>query len=256
MLSMILSKIGAAAESFMIRHERKLVLADVYGNEIMHRYCLFRKEKVEQTIVKGLKWPALYVHRFIMEESPDGPSRHSHVGSTLSLMLRGEYEEQVGDDMKLRKPGSITYLKWNNIHKIVRAKKDTWTLFLRWIAQSDDVRVVPEVCETVCNWCSTNVEGGGCFNAKEGEFNYSTYSRQFNQERDNAFRFPSWFLAGAETDKFLSRRRAAMVRLGRAAPVGVQEQLEVGRRFTKLPIMLAQQRAEKKPEAHIKDHMG
>jgi len=231
-----LQALGNFIENWMVKNERKLILSDVYGNVIMHRYCLFRKEEVHQSIVNASKWPALYVHRFLLEESPDGPSQHSHVGSSISIILLGGYVERVGDKVKERKPGSMMMLKYRDTHKIIKTKPDTWTLFGRWITRSQDVRVVPSECTEICDYCKEKTDGV-CFNRGK-EFSYSTYSKQFENSKEATFRFPAWFHAGAETDKYLSRRRSAVLRLGRRSPVGEQEQLKIAQEYKKIPLML------------------
>jgi hypothetical protein len=221
-------------DAFMVKHKRKLLLADVYGNVIMHRYCLLRREETGQTIVNGSKKPQLYLHRFTWEDSPDGPSQHSHVGTTISLLLRKGYTERRDGKDRKRRPGSISFIPHGQTHKIVWAQLDTWTLFLRWYTRSADVRVVPEVCDVVCDYCKD--KHGQCFNA-DREYTYSTYSKQFNNSKEATFRFPSWFHAGPETDRMLERRQRAMKRLGASAPVGTQNQLKVGQKYSTLPLL-------------------
>ena len=234
----MLKKLFNWADTFMIKHQRKLLLADVYGNIILHRYCLLHKEQTGQAIVNASRWPQIYIHRFTWEDSPDGPSQHSHVGTTLSLLLKGTYIENRDGKDRVRRPGSLSLIRWGQTHRIVFAKLDTFTIFIRWFTRSSDVRIIPETCDVVCDYCKDNY--GQCFNTSK-EFTYSTYSKQFSNNKADTFRFPSWFTAGVETDKLLERRKRAMIRLGVSAPVGKQDQLLVGQKYSKLPLMFSKE---------------
>lgn len=223
-------------DAFMIKHKRKLTMVDTYGNVIIHKYCLLHGESLDHAIrAKAKGWPNLYLHNFIWEESPDGPSSHSHSGTTLSWILKGEYWERYEGKQIHRTRWSFNRVVWPKVHKIERVKSGTWTIFLRWFVRDPEIRIVPETCETVCEYCQENY--GKCFN--EGrEFSYDAYSNQFNSNKPNGMKFPAWHYAGEETDKFIARRRKAMKRMGRSAPKNTAEQLETGRKFSKLPLQV------------------
>jgi hypothetical protein len=225
-------------DALMVRHQRKLTLVDTYGNVIIHRYCLLYREALENAVrAKAKGWPNVYLHNFIWEDSPDGPSSHSHAGTTLSWILKGEYWERYDGKTIHRKRWSLNRVVWPKAHKIERVKSGTWTIFVRWFVIDPEIRVVPETCETVCDYCAANY--GQCFNTGK-EFKYDAYIRQFDSKKLDGMKFPAWHYASEETDKFVTRRRRAMERMGRAAPRSTAEQLEVGRSYSKLPVMYDQ----------------
>lgn len=222
-------------DEFMIRHQRKMVLVERWGEVIMHRYTLLRHEKLGDAITaESSRLPNLYLHHFIKEDSPDGPSQHSHAGNTLSIVLRGGYIERYRGKLLNRRPGTINIVRWPELHKIVSAQKNTWTLFYRGFRKSKDARVVPEPCmETLGTLCEKCKPDGVCFNVGK-EYIFNTYSAQFNNGASSRSKFTAWFYAGPECDALIERRQRAMQRLGKMAPVTAAEQLEAGRKTTRL----------------------
>lgn len=233
------ARLWAAFDRFMTKRGRKSVLVDALGNEVIHRYALLFKEDIDlgtRELKIGSR-PNLFLNHFVWEhfESPDGPSAHSHLGTTVSFMLSGWYQEWYNGQIISRSPGSFNVVKWPNAHKITYVLMGTKTLFLRWITRADDVDVIPEVCERVCDYCTTN--HGQCFNVGQ-RFKYAEYKRQFDSGNKNGIKFPEWHTAGPALDTWIARRKAAVARLGLQTPIGVQEQLEFSRRTSKLPILL------------------
>jgi hypothetical protein len=241
----IRGRLFAAFDRFMVRRKRKLTLADMWGNVIVHKYCLIWRETSENSVKARKKgsWPNLYLHHFVwpFEESPDGPAKHNHVGSTLSILLRGHYREWYDGKVLERTPGSINIVRWPKTHKIVWVKPNTWTLFLRWFSHDTSTLIVPDTCENVCQHCSDNY--GKCFN--EGKvLKYDAYIRQFDlNARPDAKKFPKWEVAGPDFDIHLARRRRAAKRLKIETPIGSQEQLMLSRKTSKLPLI---------PDAEVK----
>jgi hypothetical protein len=232
-------ELWAAFDRYMTRIGRKTVLVDALGNKVIERYALLWKEDLDLATRK-LKIgspPQLYLHHFVWEfgESPDGPSAHTHLGTTISFMLTGLYREWTPRGILVRRALSFNVVKWPSAHKIVWVRPGTRTLFLRLRTQADDVDVIPEVCDSICNYCEKN--HGHCYN--EGQrYKYAEYKHQFDSGNKNGIKFPEWHTAGAKLDAWIERRRAAVARLGLQTPVGTQEQLEFSRRTSKLPIMM------------------
>jgi hypothetical protein len=238
----MMKKLFKLFDTFMIKHQRKLTLVDTFGNEIMHRYCILRKEDPKSAIKNPSKWPAFYLHNFIWENSPDGPSSHSHVGTTLSWVLKGQYWERFGDEIIHRKRWSFNRVKFGDIHKIERVESGTWSIFIRWFSKSEDVRIVPETCETICDYCKDKY--GQCFNVGK-EFDHDLYSKQFDST-SSAIKFPEFHVAGPETDIFIQKRKRAMQRLGIEAPKTSEDQLAFARKYSKLPVIYEELQNEKK----------
>lgn len=222
-------ELGRALDRWATRHGRKLLLVDFYGQVIMHRYTVFNREPTGSDLVATQWWPTLYVHRFLKEESPDGPTAHSHAGNTWSLVLRGCYREQLKGRVRTRTAGTVQYIAWPEVHKIVWVQRDTWTLFFRGLRKSKDVRVVPEVCDVLCERCGPR---GTCYNIGK-EFNYSTYARQYGSKTEG-LRLPQWQPAGPATEALIARRVKAVQRLKLKVPQSAQEQLKVASQHSRL----------------------
>lgn len=226
-------------DAYMTRKGRKVLLVDALGNEVIHRYVLLRKEDLDlATRVLKIGSPMqIYLHHFVWKfgESPDGPSAHSHLGTTISFLLRGWYKEWYKGKIITRRPWSINVVKWPEPHKITFVKTGTWSLFIRLRTQADDVDIIPEVCDNVCEYCAAN--HGQCYNTGQ-RYKYADYKHQFDSGNKAGIKFPEWHTAGPELDTWIARRRRAVARLGLDTPVGAQEQLEFSRRTSKLPIMM------------------
>jgi hypothetical protein len=227
-----------AFDRFMVARGRKMTLADTWGTVIIHKYCLLWRETSE-TGVKARKkgaWPNVYLHHFVWphKESPDGPASHNHVGSTLSILLRGRYTELYDGKQLDRTPGSINVVRWPKTHKIEWVQPDTWTIFVRWFTRDTSTVIEPETCGDVCAYCADNF--GKCFN--EGKaIKYDAYTRQFDSVKADGKKFPKWEVAGPEFDAYLARRRRVVARMKASTPVGAQEQLLRSRAHSKLPLM-------------------
>jgi hypothetical protein len=227
-------RVGLWLDAYMTRNKKKLLLVDFYGDVILVRYTPFHHEETMQSIVTTSKRPAPYVHHFLKLESPDGPSKHSHVGTTFSFIFNGGYRESYKGRVIHRKRFSINVVRWPEVHKILDVDPNTWTLFVRWFPKSDDVRIVPDTCETVCQYCEDRY--GHCFNENK-EFKYSTYSTQFKPEHTGGMKYPTWMHAGPETDAIRARRKRVVARMKLTVPVTAQDQLNVGQKYSKLPEM-------------------
>lgn len=214
-------------------HQRKLTLYDIYGNAIVHKYCIFRKETPENVVnSQHSKLPALYLHNFVWQHSPDGPASHTHPGTTTSIILKGGYKELYRNKIIDRKFGSINIVSYNETHKIVEAIPGTWTIFFRWFTKTDNIKIVPETCKDICVYCNDNF--GKCFNENK-TFNFDVYSKQF--DTSNNTRFSDWHIAGPDTSKKMARRRKAVEKLTLKVPTTPQEQLITGRKYSKLPLL-------------------
>lgn len=233
------AELWTAFDSFMTKRGRKTVLVDALGNKVIERYAILWKEDLDLA-TRDLRIgspPQLYLNHFVWEfgDSPDGPSSHTHLGTTISLMLMGAYREWYRGRIIERLAGSVNVVKWPNAHKIVWVQPGTKTLFLRLFTQADDVEVIPEVCENVCDYCTKNY--GHCYN--EGQrYKYAEYKHQFDSGNKGGIKFPEWHTAGPKLDAWVAKRQAAVKRLGLTTPVGAQAQLEFSRRTSKLPTML------------------
>ena len=182
-------------DSFMIKNKRKLTMVDTYGNVIIHKYCIFRKESLDPVERSKAKfWPNVYIHNFLWEESPDGPSSHSHSGTTLSFIVKGEYYEKYKQNIIHRKRWSINVVKFPEVHKLEWVKKDTWTIFIRWFIHDPQIRIVPD-------------------DNRYAEFKYDAYSNQHLTDKPKGLKFPAWHYAGQDTDIFIARRKLAMKRI-------------------------------------------
>lgn len=229
-------------DQFMIKHRRKLVLVDIYGNEMMHRYAILHRQDPENAIKnEGSRWPNIFIHRALWEESPDGPVSHSHVSTTLSFILKGEYWEEYRGEVLHRDRFSINIVKFPEVHKIIRAKKDTWSIWIRWFARSNTVQMKPSSCENICEYCAEHF--GRCFNEGK-QFDYELYANQFNS-KNNKPKVPTFFYAGPDTDRMIEKRKRAAKILGITTPIGEQAQLEASRGKSNLVKALSQEDRDK-----------
>ena len=97
-------------------------------------------------------------------------------------------------------------VKFPETHKIIRVKKDTWTIWFRWFAKSEKTVLVPVVCENICDYCKSTL--GRCM-SENTQVDYDIYVKNFvdDANHDGA---PKFYYASEQLDKALSRRRRAI----------------------------------------------
>lgn len=78
-----------------------------------------------------LPWLGVYFH--IIRRTDWSHCQHDHPWAFVTLILRGGYEEQVGEDVFVRRPGYIGYRPRNFEHRITRLLKgNAWSLVIRF----------------------------------------------------------------------------------------------------------------------------
>lgn len=81
------------------------------------RFTLFRN-----------RWFTVYLHRL---DAPQWhPDCHDHPWKFVTLLLRGGYEELIGNTIHWRRPGSILYRPAESSHN-VRTRGVAWSLVIR-----------------------------------------------------------------------------------------------------------------------------
>jgi hypothetical protein len=70
----------------------------------------------------------LYLHKILKEDEDEHP--HDHPWNFFSLILKGGYVESVNHLFHHRKPGSISYKKAEEYHKVLRLFSTTYSLAL------------------------------------------------------------------------------------------------------------------------------
>jgi hypothetical protein len=221
-------------DSWAIKTNRKLMLVNSVGDVIMFRYCLL-KEEIDRYKTPGAP-PNAYIHIWYKENDPDGGIYHNHSSSVLSIMLKGSYDEMIDDKIKIRKPGSLQYMTINDMHRIVRCKKGTVTLFFRWFSTTN-MKLKQNPCENVCDWCKTNVKDGKCFTENK-EFKYDMFINQFESSKKKGIKTSGWIYCNANGYKWLETRKKAVKRLNKFIPTSYQEaNLNEIRELSNLPEM-------------------
>lgn len=201
------------------RYGRKAILVDFYGRVLMERWYLLYYED-EQNPRPWSRLPNVWIHHFPGPDSPDGEDEHQHPYSTLSVILKGWYDEVVTrpDDMKcnsfrLRKKGTWCFQSYRTSHRICLVKPGTWSIFAHWVRRQDWAFEV-KPCTNVCQACE-ELNYRRCFKTTE----ILDYEEQFSKGNGAV----GWERVNADTEKKLERRRAAVARMGLKVPASKEE---------------------------------
>lgn len=204
----------------MTKLGRKYVFVDTLGAILGYRYYFFYVETNQPTTWKEKYLPNLFVHhghREVLEEDKlHGDVTHTHPWSTLSIVIKGQYVEEINHNViKTLKAPAIIWRPWNVSHRILSAKADTWSLFFHGIRHkkgswSWDLR--PH--EKICSWCETNNKGV-CYNIDKGDFMQWGDNREIKHTSlaSKGWRETSWIKYDSDFDKLIEERRKAVARV-------------------------------------------
>jgi hypothetical protein len=127
----------------MTKLGHKYAFVDVAGDVAVYRYYVFFVEKNAPDTWKEKFLPNLLIHHFIGNNSKNGAGNihideisHVHPWSTLSFILKGGYTEELNyKTIKENKRFSFIVRGWNECHRFLNVKNNTWTLFFHGIRQ-------------------------------------------------------------------------------------------------------------------------
>lgn len=125
MLAKILSKF-ASSLAYLNRKDIRVIRT---GQVIFERYYLLPWTGRGSSF----KYPNIVLHQMI---EPDGDFNwHDHGRNCISIILTGGYDDNRVDEkgnkyIIPRKPGSISFFRYNTLHNVSNVKPGTWTIFL------------------------------------------------------------------------------------------------------------------------------
>ena len=227
----MIRRLLAFLDGALERSGRKLMRVTGSAEVVLVRYCLLSKEAPNTDQKVGT--PAnLYLHVWKKEVEPDGGAAHSHSADVYSLVLFGGYEEIVDGQLRRRGPLSFSSLKAEQKHRIIKARKNTVTLFFRRKARVAMQVKIPE-CKTPCEKCKT-INDSACFN-RDKTFDLDMVLRQFDGTLHQGRKFGDWLVCGKEADAWLERRRKAIKRVGFELPESSEDAQLIMRDHSRLP---------------------
>lgn len=180
---------------------RKKVLMDFTGQVIAYRwYVLYREEDEDERLIA--RFPNIYIHQNLREQTPDGPDSHHHAWNTYSLMLSAGYHEEVDGALRYNKRLSWACLKHSQYHRITAVDPNSWTMFCHGFRKGP-WGFKMKACATVCETCAAL--DGVCLNTKH-IVPHATY---FGSKK--AWRSVAWFPSNTPgLGKRIARRQAAI----------------------------------------------
>jgi hypothetical protein len=200
------------------RHE---VLVGAYGKIYWHRYYIFYRDRMDNP-----RWvdylPNAYVHIFESEE-PDGEDEHCHPWSSLSLMLKGSYVENLNHKQeRVTKAGQFSFLSHKDSHRLKKAELGTTTIFMHgWRRAGWKFFVKPH--EVICDFCAK--ENSGVCYKQEQTLNFTEYLTR-GEGKETVYgknRTMTWTVYDDAFKQKLHRRQAAADKLGLKTPTTKSE---------------------------------
>lgn len=146
-------------------------LIDPRGEIMALRYFLLRKENGQKSFASD--WlPNIWLHKMLLDHSPDNGFIHRHPWPTISFILSGGYVERFEDgSVKTLRRGSVSARKSSTGHCIEAVTPNTWSVFAHWFKRHDwqfvqeDKSVLP-FCEHIQKFGVKNSHKWVIFNAE------------------------------------------------------------------------------------------
>lgn len=112
-------------------------LIDPRGEIMALRYFLLRKEGGQKSFASD--WlPNIWLHKMLLDHSPDNGFIHRHPWATVSLILSGGYVERLEDGrVKALRRGSVSARSSTMGHCIEVVTPNTWSVFAHWFKRHD-----------------------------------------------------------------------------------------------------------------------
>lgn len=204
----------------MAKLGRKYALTDMFGNVSVYRYYIFFVEKNAPVSWKEKFLPNLLIHHFLGDDpnddkadNPIGETSHVHPWPNLSFILKGGYTEELNyKTIKENNQFSFSLRAWNDSHRFISMKPNTWTLFFHGMRRgfwAFDLRVH----DTICNYCQQN-NGNVCANTDKGQYLNFPKSREIHlsSKESKGWRETRWIKCDADFDSIITERKTAIQR--------------------------------------------
>lgn len=208
-----------AFDWLMTKLGHKYAFVDIYGNIVGYRYYPFFVERNRPVTWKERYLPNLFIHQTLkidsdqQEESLVGEVAHTHPWSTLSVVIKGGYVEELNyKETKTLNAPAMLYRNWDTSHRILSAKPNTWSLFFHGIRRGMWAFDL-QVHETPCVWCQKN-NGNVCFNADKGRFMEFPKHREIKDTslESKGWRETSWIKCDKDFEQLIQDRRESIAR--------------------------------------------
>lgn len=208
-----------AFDWLMTKLGHKYAFVDIYGNVAVNRYYLFFVEKNKAATWKEKYLPNLFIHQTLdipneqKENSLLGEVSHTHPWSTLSIVIKGGYVEELDyKDIKTLNAPAVLWRPWNVSHRIISTKHNTWSLFFHGIRRgmwAFDLRVH----KNICDWCQKNNDDV-CFNVDKGQYIEFPEHREIKDTslESKGWRESTWIKCDNDFEQLIQSRRESIAR--------------------------------------------